>query len=239
MVIENSQLWLGLVLLKAILNNVCDSGTLMIDLHTHTVFSDGELIPCELVRRAEMKGCRALGITDHVDFTNVEFVIHQVSKVKELEDALEMRILAGVELTHVPPAKMEKLATFARRLGADLIVVHGETPVEPVAPGTNRKALEIGADVLAHPGFISSEEVDLARENGVCLELTARKGHNITNGHVARLAREGGAKLVVDTDAHAPEDLIDRQRAIEIAMGAGLTQERATAVVDHHAIIDL
>jgi histidinol phosphatase-like PHP family hydrolase len=211
----------------------------MIDLHTHTVFSDGELIPSELVRRAEMKGCRALGITDHVDFTNVEFVIRQVSKVKELEDVLEMRILCGVELTHVPPAKMEKLATLARRLGADLVVVHGETPVEPVAPGTNRMALEIGAEILAHPGFLTPEEADLARENDVCLELTARRGHNITNGHVARLAQEARAKMVVDTDAHAPDDLIDRERAIEIARGAGLSLERATDVVDKHTIIDI
>ena len=226
-------------MLKAILNNVCDSGHLMIDLHTHTVFSDGELIPSELVRRAEMKGCRALGITDHVDFTNVEFVIRQVSKVKELEDVLEMRILAGVELTHVPPEKMGKLATLARRLGADIIVVHGETPVEPVAPGTNRMALEIGADILAHPGFISPEEADLAKENNVCLELTARRGHNITNGHVARLALEAGANLVVDTDAHSPDDLIDRNRAIEIARGAGLTLERAEDIVAHHSIIDI
>ena len=60
----------------------------------------------ELVRRAEMKGCRALGIIDHVDFTNVEFVIRHVTKVKDLEDVMEMRILTGVELTHVPPAKM-------------------------------------------------------------------------------------------------------------------------------------
>lgn len=225
--------------MKAILNNVCDSGEPMIDLHTHTVFSDGELIPSELVRRAEMKGYRALGITDHVDFTNVETVLEQVSKVKELEEVLDMRILSGVELTHVPPAKMEKLATLARRLGADLIVVHGETPVEPVAPGTNRKALDIGADILAHPGFITPEEADLARENNVCLELTARRGHNSTNGHVARLALEAGAKIVVDTDAHAPEDLIDRKRAIEIARGAGLTLEMATDVVEKHAIIDL
>ena len=100
-------------------------------------------------------------------------------------------------------------------------------------------ALEIGADILAHPGFLTPEEADLARDNDVCLELTARRGHNITNGHVARLALEAGAKLVVDTDAHAPDDLIDRERAIEIARGAGLTLERAVAVVDKHAIIDL
>ena len=108
-----------------------------------------------------------------------------------------------------------------------------------MAAGTNLKALEIGADILAHPGFLTTEEADLARDNGICLELTARRGHNITNGHVARLALEAGAKLVVDTDAHAPEDLIDRARAIEIARGAGLTLDQATTVVDNHAIIDL
>jgi uncharacterized phage-associated protein len=32
----------------------------MIDLHTHTLFSDGELLPSELVRRAEMTGYEAL-----------------------------------------------------------------------------------------------------------------------------------------------------------------------------------
>jgi len=39
----------------------------MIDLHTHTVLSDGELIPTELVRRAEVLGFRALGMAEHVD----------------------------------------------------------------------------------------------------------------------------------------------------------------------------
>jgi len=164
----------------------------MIDLHTHTVFSDGELIPAELVRRAETLGYRAIGITDHVDFSNIEHVISSVSRTKELEDVLEIRILPGVELTHVPPEKMARLVEMARRLGAEIIVVHGETPVEPVRPGTNRAALDIGVDILAHPGFITPEDVDLARDNSVCLEITARSGHNITNGHVARLARAGG-----------------------------------------------
>ncbi len=211
----------------------------MIDLHTHTVFSDGELIPAELIRRAEAKGYRALGITDHVDFANIEFILSQVPKIKEIEDVLDIKILCGVELTHVPPPKIEKLAKLAKKLGAEIIVVHGETPVEPVAPGTNRAALESGIDILAHPGFITPEDADLAKDNGVCLEITARGGHNMTNGHVARIAQESGASLVVNTDAHAPEDLIDRSRAIEIAMGAGLTLEKATDIVTNHAILKL
>ncbi len=39
----------------------------MIDLHTHTFFSDGELAPSELVRRAYLKGYKVIGLSDHAD----------------------------------------------------------------------------------------------------------------------------------------------------------------------------
>lgn len=209
----------------------------MIDLHTHTTFSDGELIPSELVRRAEVLGYTAIGITDHVDYTNIEHVLACVSRVKYLEDVLDIRIIVGVEITHVPPPKIGPLALLARKLGAEIVVVHGETPVEPVRPGTNRAALEARVDILAHPGFITLEEAELARENNVCLEITSRLGHNITNGHVARIASQARAKMVVDTDTHAPRDLINSERAQQIAAGAGLTQDEAAAIVKHHAIL--
>lgn len=209
----------------------------MIDLHTHTTFSDGELIPSELVRRAEVLGYRAIGITDHADYTNIEHILSCVSKVKYMEEVLDIRIMVGAELTHVPPPKIGPLASLARRLGAEIVVVHGETPVEPVRPGTNRAALEADVDILAHPGFITLEEAELARENNVCLEITSRRGHNITNGHVVRLAKMAGAKMIVNTDSHAPGDLISSKRAVEIAMGAGLTHEEAVDIVEKHAII--
>ena len=209
----------------------------MIDLHTHTTFSDGELIPSELVRRAEVKGYKAIGLTDHVDYTNIEHVLSCISKAEYMEDVLDIRILPGVELTHVPPSKIAPLVSLARRLGAEVVVMHGETPVEPVRPGTNRAALEAGVDILAHPGFLTLEEAELAKEKGVCLEITARAGHNITNGHVVRMAKQAGAMMVVDTDSHSPEDLIDSERAIQIAVGAGLSQEEARRIVQNHAIV--
>jgi histidinol phosphatase-like PHP family hydrolase len=209
----------------------------MIDLHTHTVFSDGELIPSELVRRAKVKGYAAIGITDHVDYTNIEHIISCVSKAKYLEDVLDIKILTGVELTHIPPQKIGPLAILARNLGAEIVVMHGETPVEPVQSGTNRAALEANVDILAHPGFITLEEAELAKENNVCLEITSRSGHNITNGHVVRMASIAKAKMIVDTDTHAPEDLIDKNRAIEVAIGAGLSQAEAYSIVKNHAIL--
>jgi len=47
----------------------------MIDLHTHTLFSDGVLLPAELARRAQVLGYQALAMTDHVDSSNLEFVL--------------------------------------------------------------------------------------------------------------------------------------------------------------------
>jgi histidinol phosphatase-like PHP family hydrolase len=200
----------------------------LIDLHTHTIFSDGELLPSELVRRAVIHGYEAIALTDHADYTNLEQLLEAAKKAKYLENEWDIRVLTGVELTHVPPRKIAPLAKKAKELGAEIVVVHGETISEPVAPGTNAASVACEyVDILAHPGLISQEDVQTAADNNVFLEITARNGHNRTNGHVARLALEIGATLVVNTDTHAPENLITDETALKIAMGAGLTESRA------------
>jgi putative hydrolase len=197
----------------------------MIDLHTHTTFSDGVLIPSELARRAENMGLKAIGLTDHGDSSNIDFIIpRMVTVAQELNSVLEIKVIPGIEITHVPPSLIANVAAKARALGARIIVVHGETIVEPVAPGTNIAALKADIDILAHPGLITEKEALLAKEKGIFLEISARKGHSLTNGHVARLAKKTGAKLVINTDAHAPGDLIDGAMARRIVCGAGLTE---------------
>jgi len=204
---------------------------IMIDLHTHSIFSDGELLPSELVRRAVVHGYTAIAITDHVDFTNIEHVLDGIKKARYLEEVWDIRVLAGVEITHVPPQKIPALVDLARELGSEIVVVHGETLVEPVLPGTNRAAIEAGADILAHPGLISKEDALLAADVGVCLEITARCGHNRANGHVVRIAEEVGANLIVGTDSHSPGDLVTDDEALNIAMGAGLSEKHAQEVL--------
>jgi histidinol phosphatase-like PHP family hydrolase len=199
----------------------------MIDLHTHTFFSDGVLCPAELVRRAAVAGYHALAITDHADPSNIDWLLERiVDTVDALGSANNMQVLAGVELTHVPPGMILQSLQMAREHGAELVVVHGETIVEPVIPGTNRAAIEAGVDILAHPGLIDPEDVKLAAQLGVCLEITTRKGHSLTNGYVARLALEHGAKLVINNDAHAPGDLVTEDLGRKIAYGAGLNEQQ-------------
>lgn len=197
----------------------------MIDLHTHSLFSDGELIPAELVRRARVKGYRGLAITDHADSSNLDLIIPRLVRFCEtMKPDPSFQVVPGIELTHAEPDSIGALVQAARKLGATLVVMHGETIAEPVAPGTNRAALEAGVDVLAHPGLISQDEVKLARDKGIMLEVSARKGHCLTNGHVVRLAKHCNASLVLNTDAHGPDDLIDASQACRVALGAGLTE---------------
>ncbi len=206
----------------------------MIDLHTHSLFSDGVLVPSELVRRAVMQGYEVIAITDHADASNLDFTIPRVAAAcKELTQRWKIIALPGIELTHIPPDTFAELTTRARSLGAAIVVAHGETPVEPVHPGTNRAAIDARVDILAHPGFITREEAELAARYGVHLEITSRKGHSLTNGHVAAIAKETGAKLVIDTDTHEPGDLITDGFAEAVLLGAGLNRDRVAGVLSN------
>lgn len=198
----------------------------MIDLHTHTLFSDGLLLPLELIRRAYIAGYKAIAITDHVDPSNIDFVIPRVIEaVNSVAEDSQIKVIAGAEITHVPPSLIEKMIKRARELGANIVLVHGETIAEPVTPGTNRAAIEAGADILAHPGLITEEDAIRAKENGVALEITSRKGHSLSNGHVSKVAIGIGATLIINTDAHAPEDLITNYRAKIILRSSGIPED--------------
>jgi len=200
----------------------------MIDLHVHSLLSDGELLPEEIIRRYEQKGYTAIALTDHAGPSNLENLIKvTVSfcnwlRVKEVTKLL---VIPGVELTHCPPPFIPELIKEARKMGARLVLVHGETLVEPVAEGTNLAAIQGGTDILAHPGLITLEEVKLAAKKGVLLEISARVGHCLANGHVAKIASFAGFLLTYGSDAHGPDDILEVREAFKVLLGSGLDEE--------------
>ena len=206
----------------------------VIDLHTHSIFSDGELVPAELAQRAWTAGYKTIAITDHADHSNIDFVIPRIVKVCNLiTEKGDIEIIPGIELTHVHPGDIASLADEARKIGAKIIVVHGETISEPVPAGTNLAAIKAEVDILAHPGLIGEEEVKLAAQKGVYLEITTRRGHAYTNGHVVSMARKFKAQLVLNNDAHAASDFVGKTMAFKIARGAGLTDDEISAMLNN------
>ena len=205
----------------------------MIDLHTHTLLSDGDLIPTELARRAEVLGFRALGLADHVDTALVDAVVPLLVKAAaDLAPVMKMKVIPGAEVTHCRPEHIARVVARARQLGARIVVVHGETLSEPVIEGTNRAALSAGCDILAHPGLLTEADARLAAEKGVLLEVTGRAGHCLANGHVVQVARRTGAQVIFGSDSHAPEDLRSRPGAEKVLAGAGLSVDEIAAAFE-------
>ena len=206
----------------------------MFDFHTHTFLSDGALSPIELVRRALKRGYRVMAITDHVGPGNMELVLRTlIADCEMVNSRWDILALPGVEITHTPSEDIERLARECRLLGAKVVNVHGETPTEPVVEGTNLAAVSSRhVDILAHPGLITIEEARIAAGNGVFLEVTSRRGHSLTNGHVVKTAKAAGASLVLDSDAHAPDDLLTRDFAMKVARGSGLDAREAASLLD-------
>jgi putative hydrolase len=194
------------------------------DLHTHSTLSDGTFAPIEMIRQAVANKTRAIAITDHATSADMERIIPEVVRVCELaRNYWDIMAIPGIELTHEPARKLAETAARAKAMGAWIVVVHGETIVEPVEKGTNLAAIKsVDVDILAHPGLLSLDEAYLAVEKGKFLEISARKGHCLTNGHVAVLSKKAGFKLVVDSDAHKDVELLTDSFAEAVARGAGL-----------------
>jgi len=205
---------------------------MLYDFHTHSFHSDGELSPLELIRRAHVNGYQVIGITDHLAIGSLERVIKEVSRDCELAKKYwDIIALPGVELTHLPPQAIDEVAREARRLGAQVVVVHGESIAEPVAEGTNMAAVQSAfVDILAHPGLITDEAATIAVKNGVFLELSGRKSHSSTNRHVALVAERTGAKMLVNSDAHDEDDLLTDER-VETTLEKACVDDRRQEIL--------
>lgn len=203
------------------------------DFHAHTYLTDGRASATDMWSEAIVRGHRLLAITDHVALEDPRPLLDRLrSEARAFEEG-PLLTLVGVELTMVPPRKIAGAARAARTSGAQVVIVHGETLANAVPPGTNRAAVECGlVDVLAHPGFITEEEAELARAHEMALEISGRSLHNATNGHVAKVALAARADLVVDSDAHNTDQLLTYTVAEQVARGAGLTVGEAQRALE-------
>ena len=86
----------------------------MYDFHTHTLLSDGDLLPTELLRRMQVLGYTVVGITDHVDAGNIDETLVSLGRVAKSAHTMGIKLLRGVEITHVPPVEIPDLARYAK-----------------------------------------------------------------------------------------------------------------------------
>lgn len=209
---------------------------MLCDFHTHTFLSDGCLSALELIRRANVAGYGTIAITDHVGAGSMARVIAEIKEDCAMaREHWGITAIPGVELTHIPPATIPDLAQKAKDLGACLVVVHGETLSEPVIHGTNLAAVKCpNVDILAHPGKLTSEEAGLASRNGVFIEITTRKSHRHPNPEIAKAAILSDALMLVNSDAHNPEDLLNPDLVVSTLRAAGIPESLMAGIIENN-----
>jgi len=203
------------------------------DFHTHTFFSDGVSSPIELIRFAYAYGYGCIGISDHASYSNMDQLIESIRRDCELaEKYWDIKAVPGVELTNVPAGSIDQMEKDAKKPGAMLVVVHGETIVEEVEEGTNMAAVSSKhVDLLAHPGLLTPEEAKLAVENDIYIEITSRTGHNLCNGRVVKIGRDAGVKFLINSDSHCHNDLYRGDFKREVAFGSGLDEKEYEEII--------
>ncbi|MDZ7838677.1 MAG: histidinol phosphate phosphatase domain-containing protein [Actinomycetota bacterium] len=207
------------------------------DFHTHTFFSDGINSPIELIRYAVSYGYGYIAITDHVSYSNIDFVLENVVKDCQLAQKYwDVVAIPGVEITNVPAKSIDQMAEYAKSKGAKLVVVHGQSIVERVEEGTNWEAVNSShVDILAHPGLITEREAKTAAEMGVFLEISGRRGHSLGNGRTALKANQAGARLLINTDSHSQNDLFKQDFQRKVGLGAGLSPDEVEEIIKVNA----
>ena len=74
----------------------------MINLHTHTLYSDGSFLPEDVVRRAFEGGLTHIAITDHFETDKVPTPLKRDQFERYLDDLNALKVLAGVEIDTNP-----------------------------------------------------------------------------------------------------------------------------------------
>ncbi|MCL2625349.1 MAG: PHP domain-containing protein [Cystobacterineae bacterium] len=149
----------------------------MIDLHTHTHFSDGEYAPAALVDLALKTGIRVLAITDHD-------TLDGIAEAQEAAKNTGLEIVPGIELsTQYEGREVHLLGHFVDANNANLLAVcrHMQTARERRMEGMLQKlkALNIGLSMeevaaLSPKGRFSRSHLAQALvKKGVCKNTAA------------------------------------------------------------------
>jgi DNA polymerase (family 10) len=197
------------------------------DLHMHTTATDGRADAETMARSAQAAGLRYIAITDHsqslamangLDETRT---LEHARAIRALNERVEgIAVLAGIECDIRPDGTMDLADDCLAALDIVIASIHSAFNMDEQQM-TDRMLAAIAnphVDVIAHPTgrLILRREgyrVDMERiltaaaEAGVALEINSQPDRLDLDDTHARLARERGVKLIVDSDAHSPAAL--------------------------------
>jgi DNA polymerase (family 10) len=197
------------------------------DLHMHTTATDGRADAETMARAARGAGLQYIAITDHsqslamASGLDEQRALEHAASVRGLNDRLEgITVLAGIECDIRPDGTLDLADDCLAQLDIVIASVHSafnldeERMTERVLRALDNRYVDIlghptGRLILRREGYQLRFEriVAAAAAAGVALEINSQVDRLDLDDSRARLAKERGVKIVIDSDAHSPAAL--------------------------------
>ncbi|MFA4663115.1 PHP domain-containing protein [Pyrococcus kukulkanii] len=208
----------------------------MMDLHTHTRYSDGIGLIRENVSWAEKRGLKIVGISDHIHFFTPGMFSRYVGEIRVVKEESEVVVLAGIE-TNITENGPDLTEDFARELDYVIASVHEwfrEGEWYRYLEYVKKAIIDENVDIIGHFGNIFPwigyppweevlEVIKLAEEYGKAFEISAR--YKVPDLDFIKECIKRGVKLSLATDAHRPEDVGKINWSLKMLKKAGGSEE--------------
>ena len=214
------------------------------DLHMHTNTTDGRDTISQMAEAALARGLKYIAITDHsknlamtngLDDTRALAHIKAIRKV-DAEMEGKIRVFPGIEVDILPDGALDLDDSTLSQMDIVVASVHSlfNQPIEEMTARVLRAIENPHVRILGHPtgrkvlgreGYQIYIDTILKRaaELGVAVEHNASPARADLNDLNLRIAKQYGCKIVVDTDAHATEELDQMRYGITQLRRAWLT----------------
>jgi len=216
------------------------------DLHSHSDWSDGGASILEMALAAKARGYEYLAITDHspritvVNGLGPERLAAQRRMIDAANGELDgVTILQGIEVDILEDGTLDLPDETLAALDVVIASPHVKLRMERAAM-TERMLLAVRnphVDIVGHPtgrrpGSRPGAEYDFeavfreAAGRGVVMEIDCDPARMDLSPELAALAASLGCRLSLDSDAHAPDQLLYVDLGVWMARRAGVETDR-------------
>lgn len=202
------------------------------DLHMHTTYSDGKLSVREMAEACKKRGHQYIVITDHsrslgiANGLSIERLMEQMEEVHQVNEDMgdDFHVFAGTEMDIKADGTMDYPDEVLEKL--DFVIASLHVGLQQKRDQITERLLNAiqnpHVDMIGHPSsrlIPNREAVDAdwdavlkaAAEHNTILEINANPARLDLKPELARLAKDMGVLLAINTDAHAEDhlDLMD------------------------------
>lgn len=222
------------------------------DLHLHTKRSDGFHTLTEIADYARGIGYSYVAVTEHSKSLKIargldeKALREQISEIRELNRRLDgFRVLTGIEVDILQDGSLDLSDSVLSECDVVIASVHSafKQPREKMTERIMRAMENPHVDVIAHPtGRLIGERdaydvdidalIDAARKTGTALEINAYPRRLDLSDMHARMAKEAGVKLVVNTDMHSLDEFHHMKLGVSVARRAWCTRLNVLNTMD-------